>query len=115
VLCRASNNSMEPNSPNIHYVSHISVNQVRVRDVTAGCDRTFEVHKLENIKAGLSVRGGQVVVGDSNNRAGVVMRVMCSSEVEKEEWVRAVNMEVKQLRSMANNLASQLIQLPGLA
>ena len=43
------------------------------------------------------------------------MTVMCSSEVEKDEWVRAVNMEVKQLRSMANSLASQLIQLPGLA
>ena len=37
-------------------------------------------------------------------RAGVVMRVMCSSEVEKDEWVRAVNMEVKQLRSISFSL-----------
>ena len=113
VLCRTGPNTIEPNSPKIFYASHISVNQVRVRDVIDGCDNTFEVHKLENIKAGLSVMGGEVVVGDRDTKAGVVMRLMCSTESEKEEWVRAINGEVKQLRSMANTLSSQLLQLPG--
>jgi len=113
VLCRTGPNTIEPNSPKIFYASHISVNQVRVRDVIDGCDNTFEVHKLENIKAGLSVMGGEVVVGDRDTKAGVVMRLLCSTESEKEEWVRAINGEVKQLRSMANTLSSQLLQLPG--
>ena len=50
-------------------------------------------------------------MGDRDTRAGVVMRLLCSSEGEKEEWVRAINTEVKQLRSMANTL----LQMPGLA
>jgi hypothetical protein len=116
VLCREGPNPLDPHSPKIYYVNHISVNQVRVRDVIDGCDLTFEVHKLENIKAGLSVRGGEVVVGDRDTKAGVVMRIRCASEPEKEQWVRAVNTEVKQLRSMAHTLSSlSLGQLPGLS
>merc|ERR1719481_1044061 len=109
LLCRACANSVEPSSPKLYYISHISVNQVRVRDVIEGCPLTFEVHKLENIKAGLSVRGGQVIQGDRDTKAGVVMRLVCAHEKEKEEWVRAINQEVKQLRSMANILSSQFL------
>ena len=85
------------------------MNQVRVRDVIDGCDNTFEVHKLENIKAGLSVMGGEVVVGDRDTKADVVMRLLCSTEAEKDEWVRAINGEVKQLRSMASALSSTFL------
>ena len=37
------------------------------------------------------------------------------AQAEKDEWVRAINAEVKQLRSMANTLSSQLLQLPGMS
>ena len=59
--------------------------------------------------------GGEVVVGDRDTKAGVVMRLLCSTEAEKDEWVKAINAEVKQLRSMANTLSSQLLQLPGMS
>ena len=111
MLCRAETTGPDPTRPKLLYVSHICVNQVRVRDVIDGCDATLEVHKLENMKAGLSVEGGEVVVGDPDTRARVVMKLRCGDQTEKEEWVRAVNKEVKMLRNMANALSGQQIQL----
>ena len=79
-----------------------------MRDVIASCPRTFEVHKLEHIKAGLSVMGGEVVVGDKGIQAGVVMRIICNTEKEKEEWVRSINCEVSNFCSSSslNNFLS---------
>ena len=38
---------------------------------------------------------------------GVLMRLECESEENKNEWVKAINSEVKQLRSIANNISDQ--------
>ena len=44
-------------------------------------------------------------------KSGVIMRIECESENVKDDWVRAVNSEVKQLRSMAKSLSSQFTPL----
>merc|ERR1711973_802407 len=50
MLCRTNDNISEPNNPHLVYEGHISINQIRVRDVVADDEATFEVHKLEHIK-----------------------------------------------------------------
>merc|ERR1711892_1508210 len=50
VLCKIKQNLLEPQTPHLLYEEHISVNQVRVRDVIADDNNTFEVHKLEHVK-----------------------------------------------------------------
>ena len=61
-----------------------SLNQVRVRDVIEDQPHSFDVHKLENVIQTDTV---------------VIMRLKCESEDDKNEWVRAVNKEVKQIRA----------------
>ena len=81
-----------------------SINQIRIRDVIAEDDTTFEVHKLEHIKD---------MGKDANNRndtsdklSGIIMRLQCDSEQAKNDWVKAINSEVKQLRNTAKNISS---------
>ena len=72
----------------------------------------FEVHKLENIKVGISVMGQQTPsVHKKDTKSGVIMRLECESENVKDDWVRAINSEVKQLRNMARSLSSQFTLL----
>ena len=69
---------------------------------------TFEVHKLENIKVGIAVMGLPSVLNPKRDlKSGLIMRLECESETEKNHWVKAINYEVKQLRTMAKNLSSQ--------
>ena len=79
-----------------------SLNQVRVRDVIADDSHTFEVHKLEHLK---------VCIGKSKseNKGGLIMRLECESQDAKDEWVKAINHEVKQIRSKAKMVASQFL------
>ena len=74
------------------------MNQVRVRDVIAANENTFEVHKLEHVEDKTR----------SDTNSGIVMRLECESEDKKNEWVKAINSEVKQLRSMARYFSEQV-------
>jgi len=112
VLCRTSENCVQQHSPHLCYLDHISINQVRIRDTIADNLNTFEVHKLENIKVGISVMGQQTPsVHKKDTKSGVIMRLECESENVKDDWVRAINSEVKQLRNMARSLSSQFTLL----
>ena len=79
------------------YIYVCSLNQVRVRDVVADDENTFEVHKLEHLKAESS----------DDTKGGIVMRLKCESEDVKNEWVKAINSEVKHLRSTATFITNQ--------
>ena len=85
---------------------------MRVRDTIGDDLNTFEVHKLEHVKAGISVMGKpNTSDGKSDTKSVAIMRLECQSEDEKDEWVRAINSEVKLLRSLAKTLSSQFIMM----
>ena len=71
---------------------------MRIRDVIADDENTFEIHKLEHLKERT----------ENETKGGIIMRVECESEDKKNEWVRAINSEVKQLRSTAKNISAQI-------
>ena len=73
------------------------MNQIRIRDVIADDDTTFEVHKLEHIKDKKSSEVG----------SGLMMRLQCEDEEDKNHWVRCINSEVKLLRNTTKNISSQ--------
>ena len=77
-----------------------------MRDTIGEDLNLFEVHKLEDVKVGLEHKSSDA--SDDTNSA-VMMRIECQSEVEKNNWVRSINTEIKQLRTMAKNLSSQLL------
>jgi len=108
MLCKTSDNLSEPNNPHLIYEHHISISQVRVRDVIADDETTFEVHKLEHIKdpAGKETAGPGRGEAGAERTSGIVMRLQCESEETKNAWVKAINSEVKQLRSAAKNISS---------
>eukprot|EP00092_Neocalanus_flemingeri_P027093 GFUD01029380.1.p1 GENE.GFUD01029380.1~~GFUD01029380.1.p1 ORF type:complete len:410 (+),score=112.23 GFUD01029380.1:121-1350(+) len=110
VLCRTSENCEEQNNPHLYYAGHISVNQVRVRDTVGEDQNTFEVHKLENVKVSV-MEEPNTSESKSDTKSGVIMRLECQSEEDKDDWVRAINNEVKQLRSMAKTLSRQFIMI----
>ena len=70
---------------------------MRVRDVIADDESTFEIHKLEHVKD-KSV---------NETKGGIIMRIECESEDKKNEWVKAINSEVKHLRSTARNFSDR--------
>ena len=73
---------------------------------------TFEIHKLELVKVDISVMGEpNTSDGKSDTKSGAIMRIECKSEDDKDDWVRAINIEVKQLRSMAKTLSSQFMMI----
>jgi len=102
MLCRTNDNISEPNNPHLVYEGHISINQIRVRDVVADDEATFEVHKLEHIKDKDTSQKND----NSDKINGIVMRLQCESEESKNTWVRTINNEVKQLRSAVKNISS---------
>ena len=77
-----------------------SLNLVRVRDVIADNPNTFEIHKLEHLK----VSRGEP---KSDHKSGIIMRLECESQDKKDEWVKAINSEVKQLSSTSNHIGNQ--------
>ena len=81
----------------INIFDDFSLNQVRVRDVVADDENTFEVHKLEHLKT----------VSTDDTKGGIVMRLKCESEDVKNEWVKAINSEVKHLRSTVKSISNQ--------
>ena len=90
--------------------NNFSVNQVRIRDTVADDLNTFEVHKLENV---VTVTGQSITSDDKSDiKNGVIMRLECESEDVKDDWVKSINSEIKQLRSMARILSSQVLLLP---
>ena len=74
-----------------------SLNQVRVRDVIAEDSRTFDIHLLSNNKEILTENGEQLM-----------MRLKCPSEESKDEWVKAINKEIKELKSEMKNLSRDI-------
>ena len=70
---------------------------MRVRDVVADDENTFEVHNLEHLKAESA----------DDTKCGIVMRLECESEDAKNEWVKAINREVKHLRSTVKYISNQ--------
>ena len=85
---------------------------MRVRDTIGDDLNTFEVHKLEHVKIDISVMGEpNTSDGKSDTKNGVIMRLQCESEENKDDWVRAINNEVKQLRSMAKTLSRQFMMI----
>ena len=78
-------------------INDFSLNHVRVRDVIADDENTFEVHKLEHLKAETS----------SDTKGGIVMRLECESEDAKNKWVKDINREVKHVRSRLKMISNQ--------
>ena len=58
--------------------------------------KMFEVHKIEPLKA-------DMILGVT--KSSVILRLECDSACTKDDWVRAINAEVKQLRYMAKILS----------
>ena len=83
---------------------------MRIRDTIGEDLNLFEVHKLEDVKVGISGMGDLNTSDVSDDTEGaVIMRLECQSENEKNSWVRAINTEIKQLRTMAKTLSSQFL------
>ena len=102
VLCR------EIDGDKLSYMEHINVNKMRVRDTVAEHDNVFEIHNLEEETRGPIDDAHQDEEGHECDKV-VIMRIECKSEKEKDEWVKALNKEVKQIRLMAKNLSSQCL------
>ena len=85
---------------------YFSVNKVRIRDTIGEDLNLFEVHKLEDVGVGVDHKTSDDT--DDTNSA-VMMRLECKSESEKNNWVKSINTEIKQLRTMAKALSSQLM------
>ena len=81
-----------------------------MRDVIEDDPNSFEIHKLEHIKMGIMVMDKSETSGKGDLKSGLVMRLECQSEEEKDQWVKTINKEVKKLRSMAKALSSKLFQ-----
>ena len=84
------------------------MNKVRIRDTIGEDLNIFEIHKLEDVKCGISVMR-EPNINKVDTKSVVAMRLECLSEDKKEEWVRAINSEIKQLRHMAKTLSSQFL------
>jgi len=110
VLCKTCEDPSDPKTPKLIYCQHININLLRVRDVIEDDPNSFEIHKLEHIKMGITVMDKSDNTGKGDLRSGLVMRLECLSEEEKDQWVRTINKEVKKLRSMAKALSSELFQ-----
>ena len=57
---------------------------------------TFEIHRLERTTVGMKEIENEPVT-----------RIECESEEEKDEWVGAINVEVKELRCLAKRLSGE--------
>ena len=68
-----------------------SLSLVRVRDVVADDTNTFEIHRIEHLKDTTNIM-------ESDYKSGKMLRLECDSEEEKDEWVKAINRQVKLLR-----------------
>jgi len=90
----------------LHYAGHISVNKLRIRDTIGEDLNLFEVHKLEDVGVGVDHKTND---GNDDTNSAVMMRLECQSESEKNNWVKSINTEIKQLRTMAKALSSQLM------
>ena len=110
VLCRACEDPSDPKTPKLIYCQHININLLRVRDVIEDDPNSFEIHKLEHIKMGIMVMDKSETSSKGDLKSGLVMRIECQSEEEKDQWVKTINKEVKKLRSMAKALSSELFQ-----
>ena len=97
VLCR------EMEGDELSYIEHVNVNKMRVRDTVAGHDNVFEIHKLEEEKR-LPIDADHQSEKRRECDEVVIMRLECKSEEEKDDWVKALNKEVKQIRTMAKCL-----------
>jgi len=96
IICRESSSCDDNIDPQLVYCTHVSVNQVRVRDTCAEDDITFELQRVEGTR-GLQVNPLQ---------EGALARVTCQNEQEKDTWVSAINCEVKILRNVAKSLTN---------
>ena len=77
-------------------MSLFSLNQVRVRDVVVGNTFAFEIDRLERIEFGMK-----------EAEYGPVTRIECLSEEDKDDWVTAVNTEVKDLIFFGKRLSGE--------
>ena len=93
---------------NIKITSYFSVNKMRIRDTIGEDLNLFEVHKLEDVGVGIGV-DHKTSDGNDDTNSVVMMRLECQSESEKNNWVKSINTEIKQLRTMAKALSSQLM------
>ena len=72
---------------------------MRVRDIVAEDENTFEIHKLEHEMDRYRT--------PDKTKGGILMQIECESEDKKNEWVKAINSEVKHLRSTARNFSDR--------
>jgi len=98
IICRELS-SVESSDPRLVYFTHVSVNQVRVRDICAEDALTFELQRVEGVK----------LLKSQNIQEGSVAKIACATEEEKNEWVGAINTEVKILRSVAKSLSNNFL------
>ena len=72
-----------------------------MRDTIEDDESSFEVHKLEPEDMKMLVMGEVRV----RRMSCLVLRIRCQSPAEKQDWVTAINQEVKKLKLMAQMLA----------
>ena len=77
-----------------------------MRDVIAQDDKTFEIHQLSNTNMTKSMRDAE---DDVKNQ--ILLRLRCRTEEDKDEWVKAINKEVKELKSTMKNLSRAFVFL----
>ena len=77
-----------------------SLSLVRVRDVVADDTNTFEIHRIEHLKDTTNIM-------KNDDKSGKMLRLECDSEEEKDEWVKAINRQVKLLRLASNQKQPQ--------
>jgi len=112
ILCRAEQREGGATSfsgpggggrPHLTFSCSLSVNQVRIRDVVEQDESMFEIHKLENIH----VVSGDSGSGGRNEEDSVSkLRILCPSVEDKNSWVSTINLEIRQLQSLAKFLSS---------
>ena len=80
---------------------------MRVRDVIAEDSRTFDIHLLGNNLG----RGVGMTESMCDNGEQMMMRLKCPSEESKNDWVRAINKEIKELKSEMKKLSRAFVLL----
>ena len=66
-----------------------------MRDVVADNPNTFEIHKVEHLKDKPENPNKSSV----ENTSAIIMRLECQDQQDKDDWVRAINSQVKNWRT----------------
>eukprot|EP00092_Neocalanus_flemingeri_P050748 GFUD01058766.1.p1 GENE.GFUD01058766.1~~GFUD01058766.1.p1 ORF type:complete len:278 (+),score=58.54 GFUD01058766.1:580-1413(+) len=91
VLCRIGDHT---ENLNLQYVKHVCLNHIK--DLISEKSKTFEIHKLKQVE-------GDLQDSESPN-SEVIMKLEFDDEEEKGIWMKTIQTEIDQLKSMAFSL-----------